>query len=634
MKLPILNFLKLTNVSLYNNGDPIKIEFNKNSTLLVGVNGIGKSTLLNLITYALTGIIKHPTYKFKSIYDLDDKNKTKEYFTGRISQLDMQSADIELKFTIDNTPIIVKRNFEFNNSFKYAIIDNEQCISYEEYKNSIVELSNIHSFEQFIFLVLYILYFDEQKQLIFWDKNLLTATFNIVFNIDPDESIKIENLYSILNKTSSDIRNRVWQIKKMKDDLELLESSKSSNLSLNEEDVYNNLVEKIHGLEESKNSYENQHNNSKFNLSSLLIKKNELELEYEKKYSDLFNVSTSIKRVKNNAIVQELIEHSHCTICNSNNINLTEIYYKIDNNICPICNTVLSMDNNFNVEELKKIDIELQEVNKNIEILNKEIPLLFSKYEESLNNLSIAKKEYDDKYSNISMFTTDPKLNEKISALEITIGTQSEIVETLRLEERDYKQQIEIERKKLIDRYNAVKDKFIPIFKELAQSFIGLNINIDLAESKQYERPTLSLNLYLNNIIRDNFTSLSESQRFFIDIALRMAIILFLNKQNNNIGGTMLLDTPEGSLDIAYEVNAGNMLTKYANEETQLILTANINSSGLLYQIASKSNKDKISVIDLKKWSLLTEVQNKNIKILDNALTNITSVIGENYDKQ
>lgn len=637
MKLPILNYLKITNVSLYDNGNPIIINFNKNSTLLAGVNGVGKSTLLNIITYALTGNIKNPTYKFKSIYDLKTKSKPKEYFVGRISQVDLQSAEVELSYSIDQIPIIVKRTFDFDNSFKSAIIENKNYISDKEYNDKIVELSKLHNFEQIIFIVLYILYFDEHKNLVFWDESLLTATINIIFNIDPNESVKVEDLYKSLNQVSSDIRNRSWQLKKDKDDLNLIKSSLSSspNINIDEQEDYYNLVEKINNLENTRILYEKQYNNTKYNLSLLLLQKNDLEKNYEKKYEELFTIDININIVKNNNVIQELIENHHCPICNSSDIDYNNIKTKINNNICPICNSKLLENNNYNIDELKTIDKEIEKININIELLNKEIELLSNKLDESEKNLKYTQDEYNIKYENIYIPIKSDTIDKTISALETTIITKEKKIKELREEEKKYNTEIQNQRKKIINRYNSVKADFIPIFKELSESFIGLDVNIDLNESTiSNNKPVLLLNLYLNNVIRDSFTALSESQRFFIDIAFRMAIIIFINKQNDNIGGTMLLDTPEGSLDIAYEVNAGNMLTKYASEETQLILTANINSSGLLYQIVQKSHKDKISLIDLKQWSLLTEVQNNNINILDDALSKIRSMIGQNYDKQ
>lgn len=81
---------------------------------------------------------------------------------------------------------------------------------------------------------------------------------------------------------------------------------------------------------------------------------------------------------------------------------------------------------------------------------------------------------------------------------------------------------------------------------------------------------------------------LSESQRFFIDIALRMAIVTFVCSKTT-ASTSMLIDTPEGSLDIAYETNAGSMFYEYIAANQKMIITANLNSSGLIQTLAGKT---------------------------------------------
>lgn len=58
------------------------------------------------------------------------------------------------------------------------------------------------------------------------------------------------------------------------------------------------------------------------------------------------------------------------------------------------------------------------------------------------------------------------------------------------------------------------------------------------------------MSLDLLGTARTDSSQLFEIQRFFPDIALRMALAIYLSKKNNE--ATLLIDTPEGSLDIAY----------------------------------------------------------------------------------
>jgi ABC-type cobalamin transport system ATPase subunit len=100
---------------------------------------------------------------------------------------------------------------------------------------------------------------------------------------------------------------------------------------------------------------------------------------------------------------------------------------------------------------------------------------------------------------------------------------------------------------------------------------------------------------------------LSESQKFVLDIALRMAITQFISLKTAK--GGLFIDTPEGSLDIAYEKRAGDMLSKFAEKGHPIIMTANLNSSKLLLALAHNCGKERLTLCRMTEWTELSEVQ-------------------------
>src|SRR5690606_17617627 len=127
------------------------------------------------------------------------------------------------------------------------------------------------------------------------------------------------------------------------------------------------------------------------------------------------------------------------------------------------------------------------------------------------------------------------------------------------------------------------------------------SLSIDIEESKR----------------KDSF-QLSESQRYFIDIALRMALIELCSNS-----ATLLIDTPEGSLDIAYESRAGKMFADFSNSSRKIIMTVNINSTQLLLEMASLCKKKNMKVERMTDWTILSEVQQQENDRIEEAFTNI-----------
>ena len=146
------------------------------------------------------------------------------------------------------------------------------------------------------------------------------------------------------------------------------------------------------------------------------------------------------------------------------------------------------------------------------------------------------------------------------------------------------------------------RESVLTIFKDLAESFIGLDLDVQF----DIRGTEIFLVLALEGKSRRRQYQLSESQRFFVDIALRMAIMTFMSSEAT---GTLLVDTPEGSLDIAYESRAGEMFARFVENEFRLLMTANINTSRLLRELAQRCGKDNMYLERMTEWTTLSAVQ-------------------------
>jgi DNA repair exonuclease SbcCD ATPase subunit len=162
--------------------------------------------------------------------------------------------------------------------------------------------------------------------------------------------------------------------------------------------------------------------------------------------------------------------------------------------------------------------------------------------------------------------------------------------------------------------YAQAEKEFVPAFTELAHLFLGMDLEVRMDVS---ESVGLNLVVEVKGTTRRQQHNLSESQRFFIDIALRMAITQFISHRSTK--GTLFIDTPEGSLDIAYEKRAGDMLSRFADKGHRIILTANLNSSKLLLALAHNCRKKLLQLCRMTEWSELSEVQTEEESLFDEA---------------
>ena len=118
---------------------------------------------------------------------------------------------------------------------------------------------------------------------------------------------------------------------------------------------------------------------------------------------------------------------------------------------------------------------------------------------------------------------------------------------------------------------------------------------------------------------RQQSTNVSESQRFFLDQAFRMALIELFT----SVSGSptfYIAETPEGSLDLAYERNVANMYLEFSNAGHSIIITSNLNSSNFLQSLYAAMDDEKSAgkrTLDLLKYGKLTNVQNREKQEFD-----------------
>jgi hypothetical protein len=79
--------------------------------------------------------------------------------------------------------------------------------------------------------------------------------------------------------------------------------------------------------------------------------------------------------------------------------------------------------------------------------------------------------------------------------------------------------------------------------------------------------------------IRESPEDVSESQREFIDLAFRMALAIVASE---DAPATLVMETPEASLDVISMTKAAELLTDYAHRGRRVIVTSNLTDSAMI----------------------------------------------------
>jgi hypothetical protein len=89
-----------------------------------------------------------------------------------------------------------------------------------------------------------------------------------------------------------------------------------------------------------------------------------------------------------------------------------------------------------------------------------------------------------------------------------------------------------------------------------------------------------------------------------------MAVARFISKSGSP--AALFIDTPEGSLDIAYEIRAGELFAAFVELGHSILMTANINTSRLLLALAKRCTASRMTLVRMTEWAELSDVQEQH----------------------
>lgn len=638
---PIIRKVYINHFSLYNKADYIDINLNKNVYCLAGANGLGKSTFINIINFALTGIVKNPDRAFtwyNSISAFYNKSKgfASNYFDGRITEENHELAEVTIEFTIDKNSYVITRGFfepdelryfsKKKNNKSFRIPDKITNSELNDlYKSEFTKDVNLSDFDQFVFLQLYFFTFDETHQLLFWDESLIERVLYLFFGVDAQKAKQADQLRKEYNKFDSEVRNLQFQItrtrgqiKSVQQNVDEIDLNNVSNIELYES--HKNLLENSDELTDNLNNLAHDIKDIDLNISDLSLKTSALRGEYEY----LFNQTlTNDSPLEKNPTIIQILNDLKLKIFTGK--DYTEL---IDNLIKTIKDLQILTNENKTKDiftKLKTIDTQLTNFSKQIKQfqLRKDRLIDTEKHvTKKLNDLNIKitniEKDNINLLRSIHQSKNDNGIHQILKSYEDTIEHLSQQKDEAYRKRNKAKQELEPLELEMNKGYLEAEKHFIPLFNQYAKSFLGLDINIELASSSR----GASISIYIDNTKRKVSHQLSESQRYFVDIALRMAIIDLCT-----LSASIFIDTPEGSLDIAYESRAGKMFADFAKNSFKLILTTNINSSQLLKELAMICGKNRMKIERMTDWTTLSEIQQLENNRLENAFSELERIL-------
>ncbi|MEU1388511.1 MULTISPECIES: AAA family ATPase [unclassified Nonomuraea] len=646
-RLPTITRVVLRNFSLYANQEIVDVDMGGGVFCLAGANGLGKSSFLAAINYCLTGVVAEPDRSFLGVKDYYEASLDycKKYFDGRIADVDRSSAEVCVTFRLSSKSYTVARSFFAPKELReLQIIDSgDQILVHEtaseedsekaralhaRYEAELVQDCNLGDFSQFAFMQHFVFTFDERRHLLFWDSAAADPALYLAFGMNGNESIEANDLRRKIAKAESNARNAQWQATQARNRLRDL------GIDATPGEEAEDLVE----LHQSLSQKASQKDTA---LATAEQAAEDAEIAYAEASARLQDIRTKYDRAfaqrvgerhdpRFHPMVQSVLRESACEVCGSRDDGIVaRLEAKLSSRSCPFCDTSLDdLGNDSTLKELKDLDSQLMRAQEELRELSQRVDRL-------RGELRVAKAEKEAAAEELAQFeaTHQGRLpgvalgSDTLAARRSHLLAEKADAERRRNNHRKlrdtYRTQLRPLQKKLREAYMEGEMEFVPLFRQLARQFIGIDLDIFLDK----ERDDFKLGLEVDGQRRRSTVQLSESQRFFLDIALRMALAQYMSDDSSK--ATLLIDTPEGSLDIAYEARAGGMFADFVGNGYHIVMTANINASQLLQRLAARCGRDRMQLVRMTDWTPLSEVQAEGEELFDRAYARIEELLEE-----
>lgn len=650
---PKLRSVELHAFSLYSRDPDVRLALRSGVTCLAGANGIGKSTFLGTVNFALTGAVPEPKREFlsASAYFQKAKDYTRSFFDGRIAELDRDTAAVSVRFNVRDRTYAIKRNLfsigaleELQISQGGDVVHRSDGATAEEneqrYRKDLCDTIGLNSFDQFVMLQHFLFTFDESRHLVFWDREVSSALLHVCFGGDPQEASRADWLNREMEKAASRGRNFQFQANNISKRIETLEASikaGTDNTADGEQAQaqYEALTVASERAVMERDDAERLVNEAELKVMSAHAEVIAMRGAYAKAFEQFMTGNSSPQR---HPLVSSAIADCRCPVCQNEGVHIAQaIQAKLQATQCPLCSSSIASTNATPASnaELTRLDIALATAKRNLDeaiVTKARLSELLRTCRDAALSTRTALEDFE-RANHAALELVRGKMALVDGPLAKTLDSFRETRRDLQHQrdeayrDRDkHKNELRGLQRKLEQRYLQAEAEFVPLFKKLAQSFLGMDLDISLVTGgPSGEGVGAQLQIDIRGNARRKESQLSESQRFFIDIALRMALSQHIS--SGDALATLFIDTPEGSLDIAYEQRAGQMFADFVMSGHDLLMTANINSSRLLKTLAQACTANTMAIVQMTHWTELSDVQQASSDLFAEAFEEIEQAL-------
>jgi energy-coupling factor transporter ATP-binding protein EcfA2 len=625
--LPVVERLRVINYPLYpgSTKQGLDLEFDKGVTVIAGINGIGKTTLLNLLLRMIVG----PTSPSKAA--TRDMGRVSErrlitarkfpYFQDRAAVTLAPNATASLTFRIGNKQVVVTRRLTTLEIIK-LIISGKTVTTPDNkgFLDQMAELAGMASAYDFHMVVRYVQFFTEERLPLLWSSTAQLELFKMLF-VDEAIGVKLNRLYSEIQAADTDYRNRTYQYNARKARYDAAQAALHQG-DTQLADIQSRLDNARKSLETAEGEYrianERVRDLAQAHVSiDRTIEALQIELDQKVQafnHHDAAYIAQALPTLddKLQLLLQGLGANLGCFVCGKGGKQQTEVLRKrVRDHRCFVCDSSLAHPGSAKItpisaRALQQLESEMDALRAKITAQASTLQQLDTDHFNAITQLRPIVAHRHELLMQVEQLaaqvpdTSTSAIGPLFAELEVERLALDQLAEKRTSLSANFKRHID----RLYQEMNAIESDLGARLRRYAEAFLHEKVQVRFLRNSPFKvatgapqinlpvfRISMTSSTHLAAQERSTATSVSESQKEFLDLAFRMTLLDMIAQD----GATMLvMETPEASLDSWFMARAATMMREFSppDGKRMLIATSNINGTSMIPALLGLFKRD------------------------------------------
>jgi hypothetical protein len=618
IQLPVIRELDIDGFGMYPGSESkpgLHVTFQPGLTLVLGANGLGKTTLITIVFRMLTGPADVPALTERGTVG-NKKLEARRFqyawekriFANRVGDGAID-ATATLCFTLGVTEMEVTRRLDTLALTSLHINGEETKPTEDAYTGHVTEHAGMSSFDDWLLILRLLTFYSEDRRALVWDQTAQRELLRLLF-LPPQTSRMWTQKHREILELDSLVRNLQYALNKEVRLLGKAETARGSAPEIRQKlgllsAIQDDELRQLSDLEDALADATAERQEARVAALTAEDERESAMRTLERLQLRMVESAFPHASLTARYIIGQILSDERCLTCGTEVPEFAlVIRRRLEASECPVCSSDMTSRYPRTRVSGKRLG---------------EAKLVVQQAEERATTTAKLREEAETAYDTLldqisSLNATTARraadLNDLIKQLPPDEQTIQEkragiMSDRVRLEEhKRHLDKLRVDFKKLQDQTNraiaAKAEAVTAAFRQFVEGFLFEDCYLVWSLYRDrigetgglVEFPAFQLDLtgasFPSPVRRTGPGQVSESQREFIDLSFKMALMLVASEG----GGTLVVDAPESSLDAVFVTRAANVLTRYAKSERQnrLLITSNLIDGNLIPTLLSKSD--------------------------------------------